>query len=229
MEDPYCQYSQCKHLKKNILKVLSRVSGGAYPELTSLAYRGLVVAALEWGTPIFASASKSSPKMLDVIQNDALRVVFGCMRTTPITILLKANEPFLALRSERLPKRFIITNSTWTHCPLSPKLTLLSEKYRSPSFALKGRNVNLVRVFEDIYDGICLMYRSTRPCYFDHAWGFGKITCNTTSGYQLRNSDRPDETFEAFCGSHYPNARLLYTIGSVTDRDLVRLNTEIAA
>lgn len=51
-------------------------------------YRSLIRAHLEWATVLFADASLSYLRQLDTIQYSALRAVLGCMKSTPIPLLL---------------------------------------------------------------------------------------------------------------------------------------------
>ena len=113
----------------NIIRVLARVSWGVTPSLLLVAYRNLVRSIREWGSPLFASAPRGTLRLLDRAQYMALRTVLGCMRPTPISILLsEAGEPPLWLRRHLLCNRFIARNFSWRGNPLIPKLKLLSER-----------------------------------------------------------------------------------------------------
>ena len=81
-----------------VLRALSRVSWGVLPSLLLLVYRGLVRAYLEWRSPLFAGACGTALSISDRAQYKALRVALGCMRSTPIAVLLsESNVPLLRL------------------------------------------------------------------------------------------------------------------------------------
>lgn len=72
----------------NVLRMLARASGGTCPETVLLVYKGLTRAILEWGAILFAGAAKNQLKRLDTQQYASLRIILGCMRSTPIPIIL---------------------------------------------------------------------------------------------------------------------------------------------
>ena len=77
------------------------------------------------------AASRPTLGILDRVQYEALRVVLGCMRSTPFAILLsEANETPLGLRRSLLGGRFILRHAAWRDSLLVPRLRLLSEKAR---------------------------------------------------------------------------------------------------
>lgn len=80
-----------------------------------LEYKDLVRAYSEWETPLFASARRTSLGILDVVQHDALKMVLGCMRSTPVPVLLsEANETSLGIRRTLLIRNVILRNFTWS-------------------------------------------------------------------------------------------------------------------
>lgn len=69
------------------------------------------------------SSARSRLVGLDRLQYDALRIASGCMRTTPISILLsEANEPTLELRRSLFLNRNSIRIASWADNPLLHKI-----------------------------------------------------------------------------------------------------------
>ena len=65
-------------------------------------YLGYIRSALEYAQPIQTAASKSNLDSVDKLQNQALRLVCGGMRSTPTAALeIDANVEPLKLRRER--------------------------------------------------------------------------------------------------------------------------------
>ena len=116
----------------NVTRVLARVSWGVTPYLLLVAYRNLVRSTPEWGSPLFSSAPRGTLRLFDRMQYMALWATLGCMRSTPIAILLsEAGEPPLWLRRHLLSNRLIVRNFSWRGNPLIPKLKLFSESCAS--------------------------------------------------------------------------------------------------
>lgn len=68
----------------NTLKALARVSRGASSESLLLVFKGLIRAYLEWGSVLFMEAAQYLLKVLDAQQFKALRIILGCMSSTPL-------------------------------------------------------------------------------------------------------------------------------------------------
>ena len=66
-------------------------------------YRSLIRSKLEYGAAVYGSARKSYVRMLDPVQNQALRTCLGAFRASPVTSLhVEANEMPLDLRRRML-------------------------------------------------------------------------------------------------------------------------------
>ena len=146
-----------------LLRVLSRVSWGMTPSLLLLVYRGLVRSYLEWGAPLFMAASRSNLGMLDRAQYEALRVVLGCMRSTPVAILLsETNKPPIGFRRSLLAGRFILRRAAWRDSPLIPRLRLLSERARLRGCKLNPERCGLLAAYEGVRGVREFCFRFTR-------------------------------------------------------------------
>ena len=135
---PHIKYIAGRAMRAvGVLRALSTVSWAVSPFLLLLVYRGLVRAYLEWGSPLFAGAGRSALGILDRAQYEALRVALGCMRSTPLAVLLsESGEPPLGLRRSLLGGSFILRNAASRDGLLAPKLSLLFEKSRVRRFRI---------------------------------------------------------------------------------------------
>ncbi|XP_051155209.1 uncharacterized protein LOC127277858 [Leptopilina boulardi] len=87
--EPHIRYIEGKASQSlNVLRTLAKVTYGADPGSMLMVYKGFPWALLEWGSILIAGANKTTLRRLDKVQNSALRIAMGCMRTTPIPILL---------------------------------------------------------------------------------------------------------------------------------------------
>ena len=88
----------------NLVKRLAITTWGADKTTLRQIYLGYVRSAMDYAQPIQAIASKSTADSLDKVQNQALRLVCGGMRTTPTAACeIDANiEPLDSLRDKSL-------------------------------------------------------------------------------------------------------------------------------
>ena len=87
--------------KLAILRKLAGTSWGANISLLRNVYQGTIRPHLEYGSTSWATSAKTNLQTLDKVQNQALRLITGAMRTTPIQEMekLAAIQP-LQLRRE---------------------------------------------------------------------------------------------------------------------------------
>ena len=69
----------------NLLRVLAHTTWGADQETLLHLYRSLIRSKLDYGCVVYGSARRSYLRMLDPIQNHALRLCLGAFRTSPAT------------------------------------------------------------------------------------------------------------------------------------------------
>lgn len=72
----------------NVLKMLNNKRGGAHPSTMLNAYKSLVVSRFLFGSVITHTQNKQCMQLLQVISNNALRLVLGLTKTTPIHAIL---------------------------------------------------------------------------------------------------------------------------------------------
>lgn len=79
----------------DMIKVISGTRYGGHPETLNIIYNGLVRNFLEYGVTIYCSTTKTNLNFLNVINNQCLRRITGCTRSTPINTLhaIAAQQP----------------------------------------------------------------------------------------------------------------------------------------
>lgn len=160
----------------NLIKSMSRISWGANPSSLLTVFKGLSRAHLEWGCQFFADTAQSNLRSLDRIQNQALRVIMGCMRSTPISILLsKANIPPLSLRRSLINRRHMIRNLSWTQNPLSSGLrclqhrTNLNNQDRKSNLTIRS---SLLETFRNVTQIMSRCGQTKKPSLqYEMSWG----------------------------------------------------------
>ena len=103
-----------KHLKHkctkalNLLRVLAHTSWGADQETLLHLYRSLIRSKLDYGCIVYGSSCGSYLRMLDPIQNRALRLCLGAYRILPHPVCVEANEPPLYFRQKKLSLQYCL-------------------------------------------------------------------------------------------------------------------------
>ena len=68
-----------------ILRKLAGTTWGASEKVLKTVYQGTVRPHLEYGSTAWSTTAKTNQQALDKVQNHALRLITGAMRSTPIT------------------------------------------------------------------------------------------------------------------------------------------------
>jgi len=105
-------------------------SWGADQETLLHLYRSLIRSKFDYGCIIYGSASGSYLRMLDPIQNHALRLCLGAYRTSPASSLcVEANEPPLYFRRKKLSLQYCLKLSSNYNNPAYT--TVFNSKFHS--------------------------------------------------------------------------------------------------
>lgn len=101
----------CKRAYKriNILRYLAGVFWGADAKILSILYKSIVRSHFDYSCIAYINASPSLLKKLDIIQNRALRIITGAMKSTPINSMeIETGIPPLILRRLMLAQKFFL-------------------------------------------------------------------------------------------------------------------------
>ena len=125
----------------NILRAVSGVWWGSHPTTLKLLYNALVRSHLDYGSFLLEPLSKSNIAKLNLIQSQALRIIAGAMKSSPINALqVECVVPPLSLRRQYLADRFLLKAARFSNHPLFPKLTLLNRYVdNNPYWRIKPR------------------------------------------------------------------------------------------
>jgi len=115
---PHIQHLKDKCTKAlNLLRVVAHTTWGA-DQQTLILYRSLIRSKLDYGCVVYGSAGGSSLRILDLIQNHALRLCLGAYRTSPSSSLsVLSNEPPLYIRRKRLSMQYCLKLSSTAQNP----------------------------------------------------------------------------------------------------------------
>lgn len=93
----------------NFLRLCTRTWWGADITTSLLFYRSYMRAIIDYGSMLYGSATNSLLKKLDLVNNKALRICVGAMKSTPVGALyVEANEPPLEYRRKIISAKYIL-------------------------------------------------------------------------------------------------------------------------
>ena len=137
----------------NILVILTHPSHGCNRKILLPLYTTLTRAILDYGSPIYGLVPSSQLKLLDPIQNSALRLVTGAFRTNPVSSLCAdTGIPPLHYRRLTLTAKFVTSilqhpQTTFNHVfhllhNLHPDHNLQIHLQRQLNHSFKFRSLN---------------------------------------------------------------------------------------
>ncbi|KAK7093816.1 hypothetical protein V1264_007506 [Littorina saxatilis] len=116
---PHIHNAEAKARRKlAIMRKLAGTSWGANEEILKRVYQGAVRPHLEYGSTAWSAAAKTHQQTLDRVQNQALRIITGSMRSTPI----KAMEEVAAIQplSQRRDAKVMVQTEKFKCLPAHP-------------------------------------------------------------------------------------------------------------
>jgi len=137
---PHICYLKEKCVKVlNLLRVVAHTSWGADQQTLLHLYRSLVCSKLDYGSDVYGFARESYLRILDPIQNHALRLCLGAFRTSPASSLCdQANEPSLYIRRRMLSIQYSLRLGSSSSNPAYN--TVFSPKFKA-SFSSKPNQI----------------------------------------------------------------------------------------
>ena len=203
--------------KLALLRKLAGTQWGAAEAVLKNVYIGTIRPHLDYGSTTCSSASKTSNYTLDKVQNQALRLITGSMRSTPIKIMeeITAIQPL----SKRRDMRIMIQAERYKCSPSHPMKTkihgMTKNRIKRESFIHKTNTLS--ELYESSSNTVQSTYSSPPPCQ------------NTTRSIYIRvtvpsvTRDQDDTSKKLLTLSYiddlYPQDTWIriYTDGSATD------------
>ena len=178
----------------NVMRALSRVWWGADPKILLNIYKGLIRSHLDYGCQAILYTSKVNLNKLDRVQFQALRLVTGCMRSTPTNALLSESaEMPLHLRRNVLCGKFILKKIVLEQDELTNSLIRLYTNYNEdPEYWRRKPTPPLLEGLDTVLSFIEYIEKYTiLPCF----------ECS----YNILTSKR--EWIDSSINKHHPNAQ----------------------
>lgn len=135
----------------NVLKALSGTQWGANRDSLLMIHNALIVSKLNYGAPVFSTASKTALQKLNPVHNLGIRLATGAFRTSRTSsIIVDAGVLPLGLMREKLSLNFYVKLRTQRFHPLY----LISSSISSLSIQRIGKNsyFHYIKVLLDKYE-----------------------------------------------------------------------------
>lgn len=209
--------SKCKR-RLQLMQVISSQKWGADIKSLLTIYKTLIRPIIDYGSIAYDSAAKSTLKIVEKIQNKALRICTGCMKNTQINLL--QNEcgimPLKLRRLEQQIKFAVKIRGTVDHPALKAADDNWANYYGNPNRQL-------------FYSKVIKFFESTNVDLDQHRlsdiapWHFKNINVDLGLSLIIRKDDPPEiiKSVALDYFQKYDNTFKIYTDGSKSDSGLV--------
>lgn len=204
----------------NLMKTLSSYSWGADREILMRLYRTLIRPKIDYGSIVYGSANATLLKSLEVVQNEAMRISTGALKSTPIKNLnILCNEPSLELRRKDLLLRYFFKmkcnflNPAY-NCIVNNRLELFFNSRRNPSEPIIQR---LRQVIDEFHIPLQPVFPYFTPTKF--SWTLKRATVEHDMT-EIKKNELPPHIVKAIHRDHmrqYHGYAVIYTDGSKTE------------
>ena len=205
-----------------MFRMICKIDKGMHPLMGIKVYKQFVRPSLDWGGFLIQESEKKFLEMFDVIQNAAIRSSIGCIRTTPINVLLHvAGIDTLKFRREILTKKFISRQVAHKDSLLIPKLKLLEEKFDRNKKVPEYKIPYLYKCWMSNKKFFGKIYRNQRCIAYmiPYRIQFSKLDINFDLGKEIKSSRKPVTVFNKYFSNNNNRLDILvYTDGSKTDK-----------
>ena len=124
--NPHIQESERKAIRRlAIMKKLAGTNWGASSTILKQAYTGNIRPVMEYGSAAWATAAASNTNKLDKVQNTAMRIITGGLKTTPI-VKLETATGLLPL-NQRRDEKILLQHEKLQRLPTHPAYQQLQQ------------------------------------------------------------------------------------------------------
>ena len=214
--------SECQRML-GIMKMISYQSYGATQACLMKIYRTYTRPKLDYGSIVYASATRTELQKLDVVTNEALRIATGAFTTTPVeSLYVLADETKLEERRELLSLRYYLKTRAQLSSPVG---TCISQQ--NQVLTTIASNKTFYSRIQSLIQKLQLPKPTIQPefsyigqqCNIPN-YAQRKPTVNKELSRYPKDSTPPSvylSEFAAIRDEKYSNFREVYTDGSKTD------------
>lgn len=178
----------------NLLKVLVGSSWGIHTVHVRRLYIALIRSRMEYGCILFDSSAQTHLSKLDKLQNQAMRVIGGFIKSTPIHVMESelCIVP-LYLRRSLLAYKFCLKSQSWSNKITVNSIKDLASVCTTNYWSKKGKPL-LVKVFSETQD-LCVFSSDPLPMFSLDIW-MSAINIKSVIAVNLDCVIRSKESYE---------------------------------
>ena len=136
----------------NMLASLCKKSWGIHPQTALIFYKSIVRLRMDWASYLFANANYFFLQKLQVLQNSALRICLGSIRTTPINVLHHLSGiPTLKIRRCQITERMLCRDFSFTSKMVIPKIQYMQNFLPKPKQKLDSPRISSFGLLYDCW------------------------------------------------------------------------------
>ncbi|XP_017777923.1 PREDICTED: uncharacterized protein LOC108563688 [Nicrophorus vespilloides] len=210
------QSQSCFH-GLNILKVVSGRDWGCDPITMLTLFKAFILSRLHYACFIYSHCAKSTLRILDRIQNQALRICMGAMRSTPINVLHDASVMPLSIQRRMLTKRLLLRNlAIGETSVVIPSVTAAAEAFSSKPYWRRKEVPLIIKCMVEIEDLRPSVDSSAFERLYMHPLVLPlRVSSRKFSKKRDEFGNSYDRIFAEFVESHYDGFLRIYTDGSI--------------
>ena len=197
----------------NIIRVFSRSTWGADPNIALLFYKSLVRSIIDYGSIFYGTAADIHLQKIDRVKYKCLRLCLGLLKSTPINVIeVETCEPPLNLRRQLLSDKFISKNVSKKSDCINNLHTLMTLSLTSPYWILRKTTL-MINSYLKILENSQHCYKSDLlPCYeVDYEDLLKEIK---THYLKIDTSPHTNQIFQYEIEKRWPNYEFIFTDGS---------------
>ncbi|XP_072377238.1 LOW QUALITY PROTEIN: uncharacterized protein [Diabrotica undecimpunctata] len=198
------------------MRAICGTKWGSDPNILLSLYKGIVRSHLDYAANLLNPCSKSLMMKLEQVQNVALRIITGCLRSTPILILqAECSVSTLKVRREILAHKYILKQMSEKNNIVIRSLNKLNEAINANNQFWKNKAIpDYSLAYTDILKKSKIIRYQINPIYeVERKILLYPITINSLEyeKYEIESN----EMFLAKYGGIYSNHTYVYTDGSI--------------
>ena len=209
----------------NLIKTVTALKWGADQATSLKIYKTIIRSKMDYGCIVYNSASITNLKKLDIVVQQALRLITGAFKSSPNeSLYILVNEWPLSLRRDMLSLRYyykirsLPSNPAFQSVLDTNRTNLFRNKNIKPSFAIRTQEIKQKLQMPREYIKPSFSYRILNINL--PTWSF-KCPSVNKSLMQFKKHETSDNEYRTYFRNlnenAYSNMTHLYTDGSVTD------------
>ena len=202
----------------NILKALRGTWWGGHPKILLTIYTALIRSTIEYSLFLIHISNSTLRSILQIIQNQAIRLALGYRRSTTINVMhAESKLPFINFRTQLLADKFILKVLSFNDSPVLQKIKKLDESLKTSDRFNTVLHFPLIKSYREISSlTSCKIQTHTHPIPYNYDYSaiIDDIDIDINSGTIIKKSDNTQHEFENIFNNTLSNHYAIFTDAS---------------